>query len=58
VIGIEAKVGEQKWFPAWLRAAALRLDRDKDGIDLGNVFCVVELQGPTLLVGVILIEET
>lgn len=58
VIGIKAKVGEQQWFSAWLCAAALGFDGDEDGIDLRDGFRVFELQHPTLLVGVILIEET
>ena len=58
VIRIQAQVREQERLPAWLRAAALGLDRDEDCVDLGNGLGVVRLQHPAFLVRVILIEET
>jgi transcriptional regulator with XRE-family HTH domain len=36
VIRVEAEVGEQQRLSAWLRAAALGLDRDEDRVNLGN----------------------
>jgi len=58
VIRIEAQVGKQQRFPAWLRAAAVGLDRDEDCVDLRNGLGVVRLQHPAFLVRVIFIKET
>ena len=34
MIGVEAKICKEQWLAAWLRAATLGLNRDKDRIDL------------------------
>src|SRR5580692_2759012 len=57
VVWIEAEIRKQKRLSAWLGAAALRLDGHEYGINLGNRLCVVELQHPALLIGVVLIQE-
>jgi hypothetical protein len=57
VIRVEVKICEQQRLAAWLRATTLRLDRDKDSVNLGDRLCVVELQNPALLVRVIFVEE-
>ena len=57
MVGVETEVGEEQRLGGWLRAPAVWLDRDKHSIDLRNRLCVIELQHPALLVGIILIEE-
>lgn len=58
MIWIKLQVGKQQWLSGGLRAAALGLNRDKNTIDLRNGHCIIELQHPALLIGIVLIEET
>jgi hypothetical protein len=58
VIRTEAKIREEEWLPAWLRAAALGLDRNEHRVDLGNGVGVVRLQHPAFLARVVLIKKS
>lgn len=49
MIGIHLEVGEQERFAAGLLTSALRLQRDKDSVDLRERLGVVKLQHPSFL---------
>src|SRR5437899_2724855 len=57
VIGVHLQVGEEKRLPARLLASAIRFDSDKDGIDLFQLFRIVEFHHPALFRGIVLVED-
>ena len=58
MVGLNTKVGEEKGLAAGTLTAAVRLDCDKYCINLGQCLGVIGLHNPTLLVRVVLIEDT
>src|ERR1700727_443033 len=52
------KVGKQKWFSGGTVASAVRLDGDKDGVNLSQCFSIVGLHDPAFLGGIVLIEDS
>src|SRR5437899_4614694 len=57
VIGVHLQVGEEKRLPTRLLASAIRFDRHKDGINLFQLFRIIEFHDPALLRGVVLVED-
>ena len=57
MVGLNAEVGEEQGLAAGMWAAAIRLDGDKHGVDLGQGLGVIGFQDPALLVSVVLIED-
>src|SRR6266403_930087 len=57
MIGIHAKVGEEKLLPAGAMTAAIRLNRNEHRIDLIQCFWIVELQHPPLLPGAVFVKN-
>src|SRR5258708_5841926 len=58
MIRIDFQVGKEERLSARLMASAIRLNRDEDGVDLFQFLWIVELYDPSLLGGVVLVEDT
>jgi hypothetical protein len=58
MVWTDAKVGEQQWFSAWVLAATIGLDSNKNGIDVFERLRIVGFQNPPLLGYVVFIEDS
>src|SRR5882672_601060 len=56
MVRVDFQVGKQERLPAWLVAAAVWFHRHGDGIDLFQLFRVIELQYPSFLGYAVLIQ--
>ena len=57
MVGTYAKVGEQQLLPARMLAPAVWLDRDENGVDVFQRLRVFGFQHPSLLSGIVFIED-
>src|SRR5712664_1363120 len=57
MIRLNFQVGKEERLPAWLVASAVWFHRHEDGIDLFQLFRVIEFQYPSLLGCVVFIED-
>src|SRR5690242_13855544 len=57
MIRINFQVGKEEWFSAWSGASTAWFHRHENGIDLFQLLRVIELQYPSLLGRVVLVED-
>src|ERR1700752_4027709 len=58
MIGIHLEVGEQERFAAGLLTSTLRLQRDKDSVNLRERLGIVKLQHPSFLRNIVLVKHS
>jgi uncharacterized membrane protein len=58
MVRTDAEVGKQQWFPAWVRASAVRFNGNKNGINIFERLWVVRFQNPALLAALVFIEDS
>ena len=57
MIRVYFQVGKEERLSAWLMASAIWLNRYEDGIDLFQLFRIIEFHDPSLLGGVVFVED-
>src|SRR5208337_2338150 len=57
MIRVHFQVGEEERLSAGLLASAIGLDRHEDGIDLFQLFRIIEFHHPSLFGGAVLVED-
>ena len=57
MVGIDVQIGESQRLVAWFVTATVRLDGDKNGINLRQRFGIIKPQYPSLLGGVVDVKD-
>src|SRR5215469_15064822 len=57
VIRLDAQIGKEQLFSAGTIASAVRLNRDKDSVDVGQDLWIFALEHPSLVLGIVGVKD-